>query len=231
MRYWFPQLRCIFSCHLPVNPKIVCPPASLPATYHSPGALFGPVYFTEYPLKPEYKDYTANNILAWDLLARTTERTRYSQEGPWYITKPHLFRDKYNFLPAYQMDMEPPVTPKPMPASAAKLPLDHTNKPFGIVYITLTGVIDTIVPATGLWLWVGKSISYLIKLASILWWALPTQFKTCQFPNTSKLANQGWFPDIIVPKPSRKAIKATTNRIVSTTTTDGVPLGDISVYC
>ncbi|KAJ9088427.1 hypothetical protein DSO57_1023235 [Entomophthora muscae] len=30
------------------------------------------------------------------------------------------------------MDMEPPVTPKPMPASAAKLPLDHTNKLFGI---------------------------------------------------------------------------------------------------
>ncbi|KAJ9060303.1 hypothetical protein DSO57_1032203 [Entomophthora muscae] len=93
------------------------------------------------------------------------------------------------------MDMEPPVIPKPMPASAAELPLDHTNKLFGIVYITLTGVIDTIVPAAGLWLWVGKSMSYLIKLAPILWWALPTQSETRQFPNTSKPANQGWFPD------------------------------------
>ncbi|KAJ9053757.1 hypothetical protein DSO57_1021149 [Entomophthora muscae] len=71
--------------------------------YRLPGAPFGPVHFTEYPLKPEYKDYTANNILAWDPLARTTELTRYNQEGPWYITKPCLFRDKYNFLPAYQM--------------------------------------------------------------------------------------------------------------------------------
>ncbi|KAJ9087654.1 hypothetical protein DSO57_1030959 [Entomophthora muscae] len=115
--------------------------------YRLPGAPFGPVHFTEYPLKPEYKDYTANNILAWDPLARTTELTRNNQEGPWYITKPRLFRDKYNFLPIYQMDMEPPVTPKPIPASAAELPLDHTNKLFGIVYITLTGVIDTIVPA------------------------------------------------------------------------------------
>ncbi|KAJ9057696.1 hypothetical protein DSO57_1020169 [Entomophthora muscae] len=163
--------------------------------YRLPGASFGPVHFTEYLLKPDYKDYTADNILSRDPLARTTELTRYNQEGPWYVTKPRLFRDKYNFLPAYQMDMEPPVTPKPMPASAAELPLDHTNKLFRIVYITLTGVIDTIVPAAGLWLWVGKLMSYLIKLAPILWWALPSQSATRQFPNTSKPANQGWFPD------------------------------------
>ncbi|KAJ9049142.1 hypothetical protein DSO57_1027669 [Entomophthora muscae] len=98
------------------------------------------------------------------------------------------------------MDMEPPVTPKIMPASAAELPLDHTKKLFGIVYITLMGVIDTIVPAASLWSWVGKSISYLIKLAPILWWALPAQFATCQFPNASKLANQGWFPEKVQDK-------------------------------
>ncbi|KAJ9053255.1 hypothetical protein DSO57_1026105 [Entomophthora muscae] len=97
------------------------------------------------------------------------------------------------------MDMEPPVTPKQMPASTAKLPLDHTNKLFGIVYITLTGIIDTIVTTAGPWLWVGKSMSYLIKLAPILWWALPTQSVTRQFPSASKPASQGWFPDILVP--------------------------------
>ncbi|KAJ9077230.1 hypothetical protein DSO57_1018772 [Entomophthora muscae] len=96
------------------------------------------------------------------------------------------------------MDMEPPVTPKPMPASATELPLDHTNKLFGIVYITLTGVIDTIVPTASLWLWMGKSMSYLIKLAPILWWALPTQSVTCQFPNASNPASQGWFPESLV---------------------------------
>ncbi|KAJ9069839.1 hypothetical protein DSO57_1014515 [Entomophthora muscae] len=74
--------------------------------------------------------------------------------------------------------------------------LDHTNKLFGIVYITLTGVIDTIVPAAGLWSWLGKSMSYFIKLAPIHWWALPTQSATYQSPNTSKPANQGWFPEI-----------------------------------
>ncbi|KAJ9081186.1 hypothetical protein DSO57_1017375 [Entomophthora muscae] len=91
--------------------------------------------------------------------------------------------------------MEPPVTPKPMPAAAIKLPLDHINKLFGIVYITLTGVIDNIVPAAGLWSWVGKSMSYLIKLAPILWWALLFQSATCQFSNASEPADQGWFPD------------------------------------
>ncbi|KAJ9077423.1 hypothetical protein DSO57_1016877 [Entomophthora muscae] len=78
-------------------------------------------------------------------------------------------------LPAYNLRMEPPVTPKPMPASSPGLPTDYTGKLFGIVYITLTGVIDTIIPAAGLWSWVGKSFSYLFKLAPLLWWALPVK--------------------------------------------------------
>ncbi|KAJ9087917.1 hypothetical protein DSO57_1028355 [Entomophthora muscae] len=57
------------------------------------------------------------------------------------------------------------------------------------------GVIDTTVLAAGPWLWVGKSMSYLIKLPPILWWALPTQSATHLFPNASELADQGWFPD------------------------------------
>ncbi|KAJ9068686.1 hypothetical protein DSO57_1026209 [Entomophthora muscae] len=114
-----------------------------------PGDSFGPVHFTKYPLKPKYKDYTTDNLLTWDPLARTKELTRYNQKGSWHVTKPCLFRDKYNVLPTYQIDMEPPVTPKPMPVSTTKLPLDHTNKLFGIVYITITGGIDTIVPIAG----------------------------------------------------------------------------------
>ncbi|KAJ9055376.1 hypothetical protein DSO57_1004580 [Entomophthora muscae] len=104
--------------------------------------------------------------------------------------------------------MESPVTPKPMPSSAAELLLDHTNKLFGILYITLTVVIDTIVPATGLWSWVGKSMCYLVKLAPIFWWALPTQSATRQFPNASKPSDQGWFrtldadtPDLVISCP------------------------------
>ncbi|KAJ9073643.1 hypothetical protein DSO57_1014069 [Entomophthora muscae] len=54
--------------------------------------------------------------------------------------------------------MESPVTPKPMSASLPDLPTDHTGKLFGIVYIILIGVIDTIIPAASPWSWVGKSL-------------------------------------------------------------------------
>ncbi|KAJ9082272.1 hypothetical protein DSO57_1006057 [Entomophthora muscae] len=62
-----------------------------------------------------------------------------------------------------------------MPASSPNLPTNHSGKLFGIVYIALTGVIDTIIPAVGPWSWVGKSASYLLKLAPLLWWSLPTK--------------------------------------------------------
>ncbi|KAJ9050501.1 hypothetical protein DSO57_1013954 [Entomophthora muscae] len=91
--------------------------------------------------------------------------------------------------------MEPPVTPKPMPPFAAELPLDHINKLFGIVYITLMGLIDTIVPTAGPQSWVEKSMSYLIKLAPILRWAMPNQSATSQFPDASKLEAKGWVPE------------------------------------
>ncbi|KAJ9052698.1 hypothetical protein DSO57_1031716 [Entomophthora muscae] len=53
--------------------------------------------------------------------------------------------------------MELPVTPKPMLASSPDLPTDHTDKLFGIVYIILTGVIDTIIPAASPWSWAVNS--------------------------------------------------------------------------
>ncbi|KAJ9084344.1 hypothetical protein DSO57_1025538 [Entomophthora muscae] len=93
--------------------------------------------------------------------------------------------------------MEPPVTPKPMLASSPDLPTDHTIKFLGIVYITLTGVIDTIIPAAGLWSWVGKFMYYLIKLALILWWALPAKPATCVF-SKKRAGTQGWIPDRFV---------------------------------
>ncbi|KAJ9049224.1 hypothetical protein DSO57_1026825 [Entomophthora muscae] len=170
-------------------------PDPLLAVYCLPGAPFGPIHFTEYPLKTECKEYTLEKILEQDYLARVKLVARYNRQDPWNVSEPKLFRDRHNFLPAYQLDMKPPVTPKPMLTSAPGLPLDHTNKLFGIVYITLTGVIDTIIPAAGLWSWVGKSMPYLIKLAPILWWALPAKPVACVFPENDGPAAQGWLPD------------------------------------
>ncbi|KAJ9048754.1 hypothetical protein DSO57_1031639 [Entomophthora muscae] len=148
------------------------PPAPPPAVFCPPGVPFEPVHFTDYPLKSEYKVYTPEKILKLDPLACIQSAIRYNQQGLWIFSTPKLFRGKFNYLSAYDLYMELPVTPKPMPASALNLPTNHTGKMFAIVYITLTGVIDTIIPAAGLWSWVGKSASYLLKLAPLLWWAL-----------------------------------------------------------
>ncbi|KAJ9081661.1 hypothetical protein DSO57_1012329 [Entomophthora muscae] len=91
--------------------------------------------------------------------------------------------------------MEPPMTPKPMPASSPDLPTDHTGRLFGIVYITLTGVIDTIALAAGPWSWVGKSFSYLFKLKPLLWWALTSKNLAQVIPENNRPAICNWFPD------------------------------------
>ncbi|KAJ9060632.1 hypothetical protein DSO57_1028766 [Entomophthora muscae] len=98
--------------------------------------------------------------------------------------------------------MELPVTPKPMPASLPDLPTDHTGKLFGIVYITFTEVIDTIIPTAGLWSWVEKSVSYLFKLDPLLWWALPTNTPAQVTPENGGLAAQDWIPDTFDLLPS-----------------------------
>ncbi|KAJ9056013.1 hypothetical protein DSO57_1037433 [Entomophthora muscae] len=95
--------------------------------------------------------------------------------------------------------MKPPVTPKPMLASLPDLPTDHTGKLFGIVYINLSGVIDTIIPTAGPWSWVGKSVSYLFKLAPLLWWALPAKTPAHVTPENSGLTTQDWIPDTTTP--------------------------------
>ncbi|KAJ9057020.1 hypothetical protein DSO57_1026425 [Entomophthora muscae] len=95
--------------------------------------------------------------------------------------------------------MEPPVTPKPMPASLPDLPTNHSGKLFGIVYIILTGVIDTIIPAASPWSWVGKSASYLLNLAPLLWWAFPAKNLAQATPENNGPATQDWIPEKMPP--------------------------------
>ncbi|KAJ9072469.1 hypothetical protein DSO57_1027197 [Entomophthora muscae] len=116
----------------------------------------------------------------------------------------HFTEGKFNYLLAYNIYMEPPVTPKLMPASSPDLPTNHTGKLFGIVYITLTGVVDTIIPATGPWSWVGKSLSYLLKLAPILWWALPARNPAQVIPENDRPAARDWIPDTYEDKQTQR---------------------------
>ncbi|KAJ9080057.1 hypothetical protein DSO57_1029059 [Entomophthora muscae] len=171
------------------------PPAPPPAVLRPSGAPFGPVHFTDYPLKPKYKDYTPEKILKLDPLDHIQSTIRYNRQGLWIFSTPKLFRGKFNYLLAYNIYMELPVTPKPIPASSPNFPTDHTSKLFRIVYITLTGVVDTIVPAAGPMSWVGKSASYLLKLAPLLWWALPAKTLAQVTPGNSGPAAQDWVPE------------------------------------
>ncbi|KAJ9065546.1 hypothetical protein DSO57_1018407 [Entomophthora muscae] len=71
--------------------------------------------------------------------------------------------------------MEAPLTPKPdclHPTPGLSPPT--ANQYAGIAYIPLAGLVDTMVSASGPWALVGQSASYLIKLASLLWWVLPS---------------------------------------------------------
>ncbi|KAJ9073720.1 hypothetical protein DSO57_1013143 [Entomophthora muscae] len=161
----------------------------------SPGAPFGPVHFTNYPLKSEYKDYTPEKILKLNHLARMQSAVRYNCQGLWIFLTPKLFRGKFNYLPAYNIHIKPPLTHKPMPASLPDLPTDHTGKLIEIVYITLTEVIVTIITVAGPWSQVGKSVFYLFKLASLLWWALPAKTPAQVIPENDGPAAQDWIPD------------------------------------
>ncbi|KAJ9075540.1 hypothetical protein DSO57_1035185 [Entomophthora muscae] len=178
-----------------INTRYSGLPVPSPADSCTPGVPFGPVHFTEYPLKPEYKDYTPEKILELDLLAHIQSAVRCNHQGPWIFSTPKLFRGKLNYLPAYKLCMELPVTPKPMPASSPNLPTDYTDKLFGIVYIILTGVIDTIILDASPWSWVRKSFSYLFKIAPLLWWALPAKNPAHIIPENDGLAAQAWILD------------------------------------
>ncbi|KAJ9066709.1 hypothetical protein DSO57_1006931 [Entomophthora muscae] len=83
-----------------------------------------------------------------------------------------------------------------MPASSPNLSTNHTCKLFGIVYITLIGMIDAIILAAGPWSWVEKSFSYLFKLTPLLWWTLTAKNLAQVIPkNNNGLAAQDWLPD------------------------------------
>ncbi|KAJ9059974.1 hypothetical protein DSO57_1035918 [Entomophthora muscae] len=81
-----------------------------------------------------------------------------------------------------------------MPTSSPNLPNDHTDKLFMIVYITLTGVIDTVIPAPGLWSWVMKSFSYLFKFFLSCGGLYPKK-PGLSYPRKVGLAAQDWIPD------------------------------------
>ncbi|KAJ9065599.1 hypothetical protein DSO57_1017865 [Entomophthora muscae] len=83
--------------------------------------------------------------------------------------------------------------------------LDHPMKPstaaetmstqmFGVLYITLTGLVDSMVPNSRPWSLLRQSVSYIIKPALILWWALPASLAT-PCPEPPNASTYAWLPN------------------------------------
>ncbi|KAJ9076897.1 hypothetical protein DSO57_1021872 [Entomophthora muscae] len=128
-----------------------------PELYRPPGAPFSPVHFTEYPPNLVYSEFTLEEILIHDPEARTRETEAIYREGIKITIPPLLFQDKYNFLPAYLVPMTPPLTPRPnCPQGSIATDESTSTKIFGVMYITLTGLIDFMVPTSRPWAILGK---------------------------------------------------------------------------
>ncbi|KAJ9075447.1 hypothetical protein DSO57_1036081 [Entomophthora muscae] len=92
--------------------------------------------------------------------------------------------------------MNPPLTPQPdhplEPTAAAET---TSIQLFGVLYITLTGLVDSMVLNSGPWSLLGQYVSYIIKLAPILWWALPAG-SAIPHPELPKASTYRWLPDM-----------------------------------
>ncbi|KAJ9068811.1 hypothetical protein DSO57_1024903 [Entomophthora muscae] len=91
--------------------------------------------------------------------------------------------------------MTPPLTPQPdhllEPTAAAET---TSTQLFGVLYITLIGLLDSVVPNSGPWSLLRRSVSYIIKLAPILWWSLPTGSAE-PHPKLPNASTYDWLPD------------------------------------
>ncbi|KAJ9053594.1 hypothetical protein DSO57_1022739 [Entomophthora muscae] len=144
-----------------------------PKLYHPPGVPYSPVHFNEYPLNPDYAEFSLEEIILNNPEAQTRETELIGCEGTWITVPPLLFRNKYNYLPVYLVPMTPPLTPRPDRPQEPEAPGESTSTQiFGVLYITLMGLINSMMPYSGPWAILRKSLSYIVKLIPILWWAL-----------------------------------------------------------
>ncbi|KAJ9051722.1 hypothetical protein DSO57_1001988 [Entomophthora muscae] len=91
--------------------------------------------------------------------------------------------------------MTPPHTPRSNLLQESVATDESTStQVFGVMYITITGLIDSMVPMSGPWAVLGKLLSYIVKLAPILWWALPAG-PTGRPPASSQEPPKGWIPE------------------------------------
>ncbi|KAJ9057592.1 hypothetical protein DSO57_1021137 [Entomophthora muscae] len=208
MNLWFEQiltylvlvifhLRSILVDNQATSPSRDKPTNSPQALYCPPGAPFGPVHFTKYLPNPAYLEYNLEIILIADSLARTNGTKYIGHKGKRIKVPPLLFKYKFDYLPAYFVPMTPPLTPQPNHSMEPITAIETTSTQlFGVLYITLTGLVDSMVPNCSPQSMLGQSISYIIKLVPILWWVLPTG-PAVLCPKSTNVSTYAWIPEIM----------------------------------
>ncbi|KAJ9081394.1 hypothetical protein DSO57_1015101 [Entomophthora muscae] len=94
---------------------------------------------------------------------------------------------------------DPPVTPQPNRLQDLGAFMETmSTQIFGIMYITLTGLMGSMVPTSHPWSLPGCSLSYIIKLAPILWWVLPTR-PAVLVPTSATALTHTWLSDTEAP--------------------------------
>ncbi|KAJ9084680.1 hypothetical protein DSO57_1021713 [Entomophthora muscae] len=94
--------------------------------------------------------------------------------------------------------MTPPLTPQHNnPIETPTAAKTTSTQLFGVLYINLKGMVDTMVPNSGPWSLLGQYVSYIITLVPILWWALPSGPAVFQ-PKPTNASTYAWLPDIKV---------------------------------
>ncbi|KAJ9090223.1 hypothetical protein DSO57_1004478 [Entomophthora muscae] len=86
------------------------------------------------------------------------------------------------------------LTPKPTLSTPPTSDATGQSSQFlGVLYLALTGLIDSALPVAGPWAVAGKALSYLLKLGPIIWWAMPVPALTP--PSPTGAPRYSWYPD------------------------------------
>ncbi|KAJ9079827.1 hypothetical protein DSO57_1031617 [Entomophthora muscae] len=101
------------------------------------------------------------------------------QSSPWKKFQPTALKLEPESLDSLDMKapvpMTPPVTLGPDWLQETVVANELTlTQLLGVLYITLTGLVGSMAPTNGPWALLEKLFSYIVKLAPILWWALPS---------------------------------------------------------
>ncbi|KAJ9073866.1 hypothetical protein DSO57_1011981 [Entomophthora muscae] len=103
--------------------------------------------------------------------------------------------------------MEPPPTPKPTLSTPPTSDATGQSSQFlGVLYLALTGLIDSVLPVADPWAVDGKALSYLLKLGPIIWWAM--QVPALTPPSPAGASQYSWYPES-----SGDVVKTSTTRI------------------